>query len=697
MKLERLARICVFALAAFVCFYRLAATPLYETDEGFTANRAASFFRHQSWVFSYDDVGDDEPQFRKPPLLYWGVALLYRVMGRNLWAVRLPTAICAFLSLVLLYRIVRRYFDEWCALAASLLMCAVPFVVFHIRTAMLEMPLIFFFLAGTYAFLFLPDRWPRVVLAGLAGGGALLLKGPGGLAALGLPILFGLVHRRFRPRALLQALGIVLVAAIPVLLYFAAVPDEYRPRFIHAFTVKDAAERVRLLDRWFTRARVWYLPLFRSLRWLLPSAGLGLVLALFHTWRRPRIAEWMLFFLLTAAPIVYTVSGMVHPYSRYLLPIYPFLLSFAAFFLVEATGSRLAALALPPFAVLSLFVEDSPLRWTPVGASLITFLAIQARCFEHSAAGRRFVRLLFAASVVVPSVLSDRAYALHPHRYQGPRPEVIPLARKSAELVPEHERVILGSRFTCHGLLFYSGRAMDPWHEWLLSRVQPGEVRYGVFRANELAGLPMLRTTAVASSGRWMLLRIETLPGDRPWMGVVVTDDPPPVTRALDLLNVEAETFDRGVIIRRVPDCRPDPVPPAQLAFEDATGDVTGAFGGRDPAYVLAGGASLTVRLPPDTRCCGLDVTPVSKREELSGCRVEIADPDSGAWREVALVTAEFRPNYKVENGRVIGVYARALRVRFDPAEATRIRITRVSPGALRIGSVVVWRADGDT
>ncbi len=68
-------KLLVFVGVAAVCFWRLGATPLYETDEGFAATRADSFYRHGTWRLSYDDVADDQPQFRKPPFesypFYW--------------------------------------------------------------------------------------------------------------------------------------------------------------------------------------------------------------------------------------------------------------------------------------------------------------------------------------------------------------------------------------------------------------------------------------------------------------------------------------------------------------------------------------------------------------------------------------------------------------------------------------------------
>lgn len=693
MRTHYVARGCVLAFVGLVCFWRLGSTPLYETDEGFTANRADSFERHGTWILSYDDVADDDPQFRKPPLLYWCVAALYKAIGRNMWAVRLPTAASAFLSCLLLYLIARRYVGEGAALLGALFPCAVPFFVDHIRTAMLDVPLIFFFLFSTWAFLFLPQRWYRPVLVGLSGGLAFLLKGPASLTAVLLPLLFGLIHHRFRPRVLAElAIALLVSAALP-LAYFAMIPGEYKPEFVRAFVFKDVQDRVRLLGKSWERMRVWYFPLFQTLRWHVPAAAIGFILMVSSFRREPRRLEWPAFFLLTALPILYTVSGMLHPYSRYLLPLYPFLLSFSAFFIWEVVERRRAAWWLVPFAVASWFVGDSVLRWTPVAAALIVFAKMRIRRCETGPGGRLALRLLFAAAIVVPSYLSDEAHALQPFGHQQPRPELIPLSEKAAELVPENEKLLLGSRFTCHTILFHSRRSLDGWERWLLSEVEPGETRYGIFRRNELRNIPNVETQNIATNGAWLLMRIDTASGKTPWKGFLVANKNQDVYgRTLEMLNAKYSIAKKGLVITQVPDYKELTVPLEGVRIEGPTGeDVAAAWASGLRFYKLAAGASLTFRFPEPIRCCGLELVPLSKQEQLGGFAIECREPKSGRWRTVKAVQGRFSPTYKVSEGRVVRTSIHALRARFDPVQTAEIRFKRVAEGGLRISGATVW------
>ena len=133
----------VFFTALFALLVVAAArSPLSETDEGFAANRALSFERHHSWILTYDDFDSDEPQFRKPPLLYWLVAGSYRLFGVTPFAARFPSVVASLGVCMLLFFAVRRHLGTWCAVATAALPLTIPFVFAHMTSAMLEMPFI---------------------------------------------------------------------------------------------------------------------------------------------------------------------------------------------------------------------------------------------------------------------------------------------------------------------------------------------------------------------------------------------------------------------------------------------------------------------------------------------------------------------------------------------------------------------------
>ena len=244
-RVPRALHLAAWAYVAAVCFWQLGSTPLLETDEGFAANRAASFARHHTWRLSYEDIDTTTPQFRKPPLLYWAVATLYPVLGHNTWSVRLPVAGAALGACVLLYRLNRRHFDDWTALGAVMLLVSIPFVRVHIRTAMLELPLLALVLLATYALAYPHHNRGSALLAGAAAGAAILLKGSAGMLALIVAGLLTLLSGRGHRDAWRRVAMAVAVAALVYGAYaFLVVPPAWQGPMLASMWLDEGTHRV---------------------------------------------------------------------------------------------------------------------------------------------------------------------------------------------------------------------------------------------------------------------------------------------------------------------------------------------------------------------------------------------------------------------------------------------------------------------
>lgn len=89
-------------LAASVLFYRLGAPPLNVWDEGRLANNALEMAKTGlSLLTTYDGIPDHWNT--KPPLVIWLMSMSIRIFGPNEWAVRLPSALAALATVMLLF------------------------------------------------------------------------------------------------------------------------------------------------------------------------------------------------------------------------------------------------------------------------------------------------------------------------------------------------------------------------------------------------------------------------------------------------------------------------------------------------------------------------------------------------------------------------------------------------------------------
>lgn len=686
-----LIRLLLFAILAAACFARLGSNSLYETDEGFAATRADSFYRHHTWRLSFDDVGEDGPQFRKPPLLYWCVAGLFKLIGPTMWAVRLPTALAGFLCAFLAWRLARRFVGESASLAASLLLVTIPFVLLHIRTAMLEMPLVCLALAGTCGFAFLQSRAWRIATAGLAAGAAILLKGDAGAYVLVVPLAFGLIYRRLHPSALLELPLVAITAAILPLAYLAAVPSEFRGTMVHRLFVDEASQRIRLFQSVLGRIPSALEVLNNTLAWHMPAAAGGFLLLAsgirrHNAWER---TAFLLLVVLATLPLLWVYASMVHPFPRYLLPAYPFLLILSATFALQVLTRRGAALWLIAFSIATACLGPSPLRWIPAGVSAVMAL-LSLRTASSSPVWRHSLSWCLLAAIALPSALTPSAHLYHPGPDRGPRPELVPLARQLQDLVPENTKVIVEERIKCHTILFYGRRAIEPLGSWLLTTARPGEFRYGIFQ-HLPPELPGFTTKVMETSDSWHLVKLTINNSPLPWGGILLVKsaEKDMIGLMLDQMGVEKQVFDKGFVLHRIPTNAALRAQPA-IRITSTADDRATPFSGTRPLLV-PGGATLLLAFDKPVPCGGLDLIPSDRRQPMEGWKVEYRGEPTGEWALLRVVENPFASHFTFKGQRLEKTMKRGLRLRFPAIMAREWRISRTDPSSVSLDEVTCY------
>jgi 4-amino-4-deoxy-L-arabinose transferase-like glycosyltransferase len=693
---ERAGRWALFAVVAVVCFWRLGDAPLNETDEGFAANRAASFFRHDTFLVSFDDVDDDDPQFRKPPLLYWCVAICLKTLGWNLWAVRLPTALAGFGVCALIYLLTRRHVGELPAQLATLGFATVPFITWHIRTAMLEIPLLFLVLLAAYAFAHDRAATRGAIVAGLCVGGAILLKGGAGLLAALAAAGYGLVVRRPSRVWLRGVLAMAAFAALPLALYVMALPADWRHDFLFSGAVKEGSARLTSMS-WQKRIDAFTIPLVLNTRWHVPAAAAGLLVLLAGIRRNRGWALWASLALLVSVPVVLIGMKQVVPYPRYFIPVYPFVIGLSALFCAAATRHRAAAWLMLPFAVASWASEPGPLRWTPCLAALMVWAKIIMGCVPGPRLRDTLAALLFAA-VAWPSFQSAQVYGVRPKAIERPQPEVARLAARARTLVPEGEKVIVGEGFKCHTALFYSQRALSSFRAWLFGDYTPGVTRHGIFLDEPWRGVPGVQAEVIEQAGPWQLVRLQTDPARNDIRAIVLEHSrhAASVRAALQLLDVGFEDMERGFVVTRVAARAETVAPPASISLARSNDPSTATPVASDAAVLpLASGDVLEWAWPEALPLCRVELTPVKKAEIVANLRLEAWSDDAQAW--AAIRSFGDQPDLKLDvaGDRLVDAEERAVRIRFAPVVTSRLRLVNEGGSGTRMGTAKVFVTGG--
>ena len=330
----------LLALAYFPLFWQLTSFPVQQWDESRTALDGLGILVHHDWlVVRY--LGEPDLWNSKPPLWTWLLAGSIRLLGPTELGLRLPAALAALATVLVVYATATRWLRSRLAglLAGLVLLTSPGYVTFHVaRTADFDALLTLTTTVGVVSWLaYLRTgraRWAwatggsfaaAVLTKGIAGA----MFGPGLLLALALT---GSGRRLRRPAPWLAA-GLVLVVAVG----WYTVREVAAPGYLAAVWQYEVGGPAAQQLEGHYEPFSYYLDLLAGGKfalWLLPAlvgAGLG--------WWLPRGSRgwWLGRVLAAVAGSFYLVLSLSQTkLSWYDAPAYPLLALLAAAGLTEA-------------------------------------------------------------------------------------------------------------------------------------------------------------------------------------------------------------------------------------------------------------------------------------------------------------------------------------------------------------------------
>ena len=336
MKPERL----VLILAAVVFLWFLGAHDLWAPDEPFFGEGAREMVADGQWLVTHVNGVVNS---HKPPLFFWLIALFSLPLGAvTEFTARLPSALAALGTLVLVMRLGRRWFGpRTAALAGSLLATSYMFWD-KARWSQIDSLLCFLIWVALSAF----ADWRSGDAGGRRAGAlfwcaaalAVLAKGPVGLLLpLGIVIVFLAVERDFgslrRFAPLLGPLVFVLVTGAWAMAATLWGPADYSVigALREHFVERGMHGMHHVQPFWYYSER---LPLS-----LLPWTGL-LPGALIVAWRNRRHSEGLRLSLVAAAFVVIFFSISTEKRDLYVLPAFPAIALMMAVLVGRISGWR---------------------------------------------------------------------------------------------------------------------------------------------------------------------------------------------------------------------------------------------------------------------------------------------------------------------------------------------------------------------
>ena len=262
------------ATVVAMLFYRLGAHPLMETSDARYTEIAWEMVDSGDWITPRMNTAI---HLDKPPLAYWLGAAGLSLLGHSEWAVRLPLAIAATLTLLLVFDLGRWLFGDRAGLLAMLVLGTAPLFVFMARLFTTDLYLTLWVAAAYYAFLRgygAPEprrRWVIACAAALALG--FLTKGPVVfLHTLGaiLPYHFlwgvrGRLRPFFSPLAIATFVGVTAPWFIVVAIEH---PDLWRFYFQHELIARVSGDALNRRQPFYYFAEILLVGLLPWAVWL---------------------------------------------------------------------------------------------------------------------------------------------------------------------------------------------------------------------------------------------------------------------------------------------------------------------------------------------------------------------------------------------------------------------------------------------
>ena len=141
-------------VAGSLFFLGLGWLPLLEPDEGRNAEVAREMLASGDLITPHFNT---LPYLDKPPVFFWLVAGCFHLVGVSELTARLPSALAALATMLLVWFLARRMFGDGARLRAGIVLATSPLVIAFSRLVIFDMTLAFLMTLAMTSF-WLADR-----------------------------------------------------------------------------------------------------------------------------------------------------------------------------------------------------------------------------------------------------------------------------------------------------------------------------------------------------------------------------------------------------------------------------------------------------------------------------------------------------------------------------------------------------------
>ncbi|MCX5750941.1 MAG: glycosyltransferase family 39 protein [Candidatus Saganbacteria bacterium] len=339
LKKEHLVPIFFFILSLFLFAWKIGSIPIIDGDSAFYAEIAKNIVRNGDWMtLRYIDPANI---IDKPPLMFWMIAICFKIFGINEFALAIWHSLLAASTVLVTYYISKELFNAKTAFLSTAILITTAQFFYQGRVPLQDIPLTLFIALAVYCFL-LFDKYknrPGLYLAAVFTALATLTKGPVGLALVGLIILsYVILNKKWASYSKIDylariPLAIILFFAI-TLPWFIMEYQKWGQPFLEVFWGRNFGRFLMPVDTVGATAvtdsikpQYDFYSYFLQLLLLLIPWGAFVYPALYHAFKRLKNqaekSSLLLLFCWALIPLIFFSISLNYKIARYILPALP--------------------------------------------------------------------------------------------------------------------------------------------------------------------------------------------------------------------------------------------------------------------------------------------------------------------------------------------------------------------------------------
>ncbi len=320
-------------LVYFIVFLKLGAFHMRWWDESMFAVNTYEMMHNGHYFAPYFN-GLPDMLNTKPPLTCWIQIVFVKLFGYNELALRLPSALAAGFSILLLFQFIAKKFNfTWAWISALILLTSYGFVHFHTaRTADSDSLLSFFLLTANVYFLryIFENKKQHIFLFLLFIALALATKLYAGLLFAPAYLLILIQQKKLKEFLLTRSFFLGSLFLIVLMVGLILLREQDAPGYLNEIFYKDAGRIFRVVEQ-HTAGIDFYIDNLFSSRfstWFI-LLMIGVVLAFFQNDKQQKQLLLMLICLSVCYLLLITCS--ITKLEWYDMPLYPYLSVIAAY------------------------------------------------------------------------------------------------------------------------------------------------------------------------------------------------------------------------------------------------------------------------------------------------------------------------------------------------------------------------------